>query len=182
MTGGNFLKFDAGSQQWYDGGTSAAKNRVGSAFRDASVPDKVKCMEAMKSRIKMTNLPSKPSRVVSFRSTEVQSQSMRSTIPFPVRSSAAQEPIKRQVSPVNLPMCIPTLNWCFEPVSIDSDDEEIGTENMQSLLQALDCNDIEGGNCSDNDTCCSNMLEEIDDSLELLEEVIELVRHRQPVA
>merc|ERR1712228_1061539 len=44
--GGRFLKADKDGR-WYDGGMKAAKSRVGTAFRDAGVPNKVKCMKAL---------------------------------------------------------------------------------------------------------------------------------------
>ena len=46
--GGRFLLHDKMSERWFDGGLEAAKKRVGAAFRDASVPGKVKCLTAMK--------------------------------------------------------------------------------------------------------------------------------------
>ena len=49
--GERFLKFDRSVEMWYDGGIKAAKERIGSAFRDASQPNKVKCMEKLKSDI-----------------------------------------------------------------------------------------------------------------------------------
>mmetsp|Transcript_17319 Transcript_17319/g.26235 ORF Transcript_17319/g.26235 Transcript_17319/m.26235 type:complete len:272 (-) Transcript_17319:48-863(-) len=45
--GGRFLKADKNGS-WYDGGIQAAKSRVSTAFRDARVPNKVKCMEHLK--------------------------------------------------------------------------------------------------------------------------------------
>lgn len=47
--GGRFLKADKNGE-WYDGGVEAAKGRVSTAFRDARVPNKVKCMEALKQK------------------------------------------------------------------------------------------------------------------------------------
>lgn len=46
--GGRFLKSDKETGKWYDGGISAAKLRVSTALRDARIPNKVKCMEALK--------------------------------------------------------------------------------------------------------------------------------------
>lgn len=46
--GGRFLLHDKISERWFDGGLEAAKKRVGAAFRDASVPGKVKCLAALK--------------------------------------------------------------------------------------------------------------------------------------
>ena len=46
--GTRFLKRDPSAKLWYDGGINAARERVGSAFRDASKPNKVKCMEKLK--------------------------------------------------------------------------------------------------------------------------------------
>jgi hypothetical protein len=55
-SGGLFLKADAAGQ-WYDGGLEAAKSRVSTAFRDARVPNKVKCMEVLKKKKKDTTIP-----------------------------------------------------------------------------------------------------------------------------
>lgn len=45
--GGRFLK-EGNDGRWYDGGMKAAKSRVSTAFRDARVPNKVKCMDALR--------------------------------------------------------------------------------------------------------------------------------------
>jgi len=45
--GGRFLKYHKDHDKWYDGGAEAAKIRVSTAFRDARIPNKVKCMEAL---------------------------------------------------------------------------------------------------------------------------------------
>ena len=50
--GARFLKRDCHTKLWYDGGTKAAKERVGSAFRDSSKPNKVKCMEILKTQLR----------------------------------------------------------------------------------------------------------------------------------
>lgn len=50
--GGRFLKYDKDAEMWYDGGMAVAKSRVGSAFRDAATPDKVKCIEKMKETLR----------------------------------------------------------------------------------------------------------------------------------
>ncbi|KAI2491995.1 hypothetical protein MHU86_22580 [Fragilaria crotonensis] len=49
--GAKFLKRDRHTKLWYDGGIKAARERVGSAFRDASKPNKVKCMEILKTQM-----------------------------------------------------------------------------------------------------------------------------------
>ena len=54
--GGRFLELDRHVGLWYDGGIKAAKQRVGSAFRDASQPNKVKCMEILKATIRTHNM------------------------------------------------------------------------------------------------------------------------------
>ena len=46
--GGRFLKFDKNDQQWYDAGSNEAHRKIRRAFREASIQDKVKCIEAMK--------------------------------------------------------------------------------------------------------------------------------------
>lgn len=48
--GGRFLKYHKDHDKWYDGGAEAAKIRVSTAFRDARIPNKVKCMEALSRR------------------------------------------------------------------------------------------------------------------------------------
>eukprot|EP00545_Synedropsis_sp_CCMP1620_P014310 CAMPEP_0119004580 /NCGR_PEP_ID=MMETSP1176-20130426/1227_1 /TAXON_ID=265551 /ORGANISM="Synedropsis recta cf, Strain CCMP1620" /LENGTH=329 /DNA_ID=CAMNT_0006956303 /DNA_START=42 /DNA_END=1031 /DNA_ORIENTATION=+ len=45
--GGRFLKYDSDVKRWYLTGHDEAKLKVSRAFRDASVPNKVKCVEAM---------------------------------------------------------------------------------------------------------------------------------------
>jgi hypothetical protein len=50
--GAKFLKRDRNTKLWYDGGTKAARERVGSAFRDSSKPNKVKCMEILKTQMR----------------------------------------------------------------------------------------------------------------------------------
>lgn len=45
--GGRFLKYDKDKKKWYDGGAVTAKIRVSTAFRDARIPNKVKCMDAL---------------------------------------------------------------------------------------------------------------------------------------
>ena len=52
--GARFLKRDGSTKPWYDGGIKAARERVGSAFRDASRPNKVKCMEKLKTQMSNT--------------------------------------------------------------------------------------------------------------------------------
>lgn len=47
--GGRFLK-EGIDGKWYDAGMKAAKSRVSTAYRDALVPNKVKCMEALKKK------------------------------------------------------------------------------------------------------------------------------------
>lgn len=49
--GARFLKLDRVTGMWFDGGIKAAKERIGSAFRDASQPNKVKCMQKLKEHI-----------------------------------------------------------------------------------------------------------------------------------
>lgn len=47
--GGRFLKADKNGL-WYDGGMEAAKGRVSTAYRDARVPNKVKCMKVLREK------------------------------------------------------------------------------------------------------------------------------------
>jgi hypothetical protein len=44
--GARFLRFHRGADRWYDGGLKAANDRIGTAFRNASQPMKVKCMDS----------------------------------------------------------------------------------------------------------------------------------------
>jgi len=48
--GGNFLKYDSEKEMWYDGGTSTARIRVSTAFRDVSIPNKNKCMDQLRKK------------------------------------------------------------------------------------------------------------------------------------
>mmetsp|Transcript_6196 Transcript_6196/g.9515 ORF Transcript_6196/g.9515 Transcript_6196/m.9515 type:complete len:316 (-) Transcript_6196:253-1200(-) len=61
--GGLFLKADH-EGQWYDGGIEAAKSRVSTAFRDARVPNKVKCMEILKKKKETSTIPPKESNQI----------------------------------------------------------------------------------------------------------------------
>mmetsp|Transcript_1044 Transcript_1044/g.1310 ORF Transcript_1044/g.1310 Transcript_1044/m.1310 type:complete len:341 (+) Transcript_1044:195-1217(+) len=45
--GGRFLKYDINEQKWYIAGYNLARLKVAYAFRDASMPNKVKCMDAI---------------------------------------------------------------------------------------------------------------------------------------
>eukprot|EP00545_Synedropsis_sp_CCMP1620_P005902 CAMPEP_0119013080 /NCGR_PEP_ID=MMETSP1176-20130426/7886_1 /TAXON_ID=265551 /ORGANISM="Synedropsis recta cf, Strain CCMP1620" /LENGTH=246 /DNA_ID=CAMNT_0006966131 /DNA_START=33 /DNA_END=773 /DNA_ORIENTATION=- len=47
VEGARFLKFDTRAKQWYDAGVKEARLKVMHAFRDASIPNKVKCIEAL---------------------------------------------------------------------------------------------------------------------------------------
>lgn len=49
--GGRFLKYDYTAKRWFDGGSEAAKTRVGVAFRDAKIPNKVKYIEGLKANL-----------------------------------------------------------------------------------------------------------------------------------
>mmetsp|Transcript_15902 Transcript_15902/g.23393 ORF Transcript_15902/g.23393 Transcript_15902/m.23393 type:complete len:290 (-) Transcript_15902:139-1008(-) len=65
--GGRFLK-QGKDGYWYDGGMKAAKSRVSTAFRDARVPNKVKCMEVLKkkqSKIRSSNNVAAANQVLS---------------------------------------------------------------------------------------------------------------------
>lgn len=48
--GGRFLKFDSDQGEWYDAGYKEARSKISHAFRDASIPNKVKCIEKMRSQ------------------------------------------------------------------------------------------------------------------------------------
>lgn len=48
--GGRFLKFDKAAKQWYQADEKEFRLKVSATFRDANIPNKVKCMEVMKSK------------------------------------------------------------------------------------------------------------------------------------
>lgn len=50
--GGRFLKFDSDQGEWYDAGYKEARYKISHAFRDASIPNKVKCIEKMRCQYK----------------------------------------------------------------------------------------------------------------------------------
>jgi hypothetical protein len=54
------LKYDPSVSKWYNGGSKVAKERIGIAFRDALQPNKVKCMDTMKSFINDNDLMELP--------------------------------------------------------------------------------------------------------------------------
>lgn len=45
--GGRFLKLDESKMQWYDAGSKQCRKKISQAFRDALVPHKAKCREAV---------------------------------------------------------------------------------------------------------------------------------------
>lgn len=49
--GGRFLKYDNDEGAWYDAGFKEARCKISHAFRDASVPNKVKCLVRMKQQM-----------------------------------------------------------------------------------------------------------------------------------
>lgn len=66
--GARFLKFDASKKEWFDAGYKEARLKVSHAFRDASIPNKVKCIEALKAEkdAPLTTTPKKPANYASF--------------------------------------------------------------------------------------------------------------------
>eukprot|EP00546_Thalassionema_frauenfeldii_P011696 CAMPEP_0178928554 /NCGR_PEP_ID=MMETSP0786-20121207/19977_1 /TAXON_ID=186022 /ORGANISM="Thalassionema frauenfeldii, Strain CCMP 1798" /LENGTH=193 /DNA_ID=CAMNT_0020604449 /DNA_START=183 /DNA_END=764 /DNA_ORIENTATION=+ len=52
--GGYFLKYDRKEQKWYDGGIDVAKIRVGTALRDASIPNKNKSIDQIRRRLSIS--------------------------------------------------------------------------------------------------------------------------------
>lgn len=46
--GGKFLKFDNAVEKWYNAGPREFRKKISHAFRDASIPNKVKCLDAMR--------------------------------------------------------------------------------------------------------------------------------------
>ena len=58
--GCRFLKYDPSANMWYNGGIKVARERIGIAFRDALQPNKVKCMDTMKTMIKDNDLSELP--------------------------------------------------------------------------------------------------------------------------
>lgn len=142
--GGRFLQLDKETGKYFDGGVDAAKNRVGAAFRDASVPDKVKCITKLKASINRKRSLSKPetSEHCSSSSTPLVRERrgpLNTTTPSPVETSARPMPLRRQVAscPASLlSVFIKTLD--LEPHPIESDGE-LDLSSASSLLEALDC-------------------------------------------
>lgn len=52
--GGYFLKYDRKERKWYDGGIDVAKIRVGTALRDASIPNKNKSIDQIRRRLSIS--------------------------------------------------------------------------------------------------------------------------------
>lgn len=50
--GGRFIRLDKESQQWYDAGFKEAHMKISHSFRDAAVPNKVKCLSGLKASLK----------------------------------------------------------------------------------------------------------------------------------
>lgn len=145
--GGRFLQLDKTTGKYFDGGVDAAKNRVGAAFRDASVPGKVKCIKKLKASIQRKTSLSQPenSEHCSSSSTALVSERrgplLDTPTPSPVETTARPMPLRRQVAscPLSL-LSVFTKTLDLEPHPIDSDsDDEIDFSSAGSLLEALDC-------------------------------------------
>lgn len=57
-TGGRFLKLDKVTAQWYVAGQAEFRMKLSHAFRDASIPNKVKCIDRMRLEKKAKNVVS----------------------------------------------------------------------------------------------------------------------------
>lgn len=152
--GGRFLLHEKEGNRWYDGGIDAAKNRVGAAMRDASVPGKVKCINVMKASI--------------------QSTALLSRCPSPLLSTIASQLDRRPWSPSaeTYPMTLatkyggnPSSDYrpplfridCFEPDPLELDDDDESTLSAaRSILRSMGC-------CSDDESVSNNMLDDIYD-------------------
>lgn len=152
--GGRFLIQDKApkNRRWYDGGLEAAKNRVGAAFRDASVPGKVKCIKAMKASIQtrksLTRCPSPLLSSISSQLDRRPRSPSAETYPMPLLRQTGND------------ACIPALYRidCFDPLPIDLDDadDDVTLSTARNLLRAMGCG-------SDDDSASMSMLDDIDD-------------------
>mmetsp|Transcript_9372 Transcript_9372/g.14459 ORF Transcript_9372/g.14459 Transcript_9372/m.14459 type:complete len:280 (-) Transcript_9372:37-876(-) len=125
--GGRFLKSDKDGN-WYDGGMEAAKSRVSVAFRDARVPNKVKCMEHLKKK--------KTSDAVEFSQyTSSSTTDLLSALPLAFKSSRFTPRRDSLSSLGNLIMS--SLEKC-EGDSVDFSNDLCGTSLPSSRRSFLD--------------------------------------------
>ena len=120
--GTRFLKLDRSVALWYDGGIKAAKDRIGSAFRDASQPNKVKCMENLKAYISAND-----------RAGDRQKLRMAANGMPSGDGGSYQAPLKELSlsTAIDRDMCD---TWGHLPTAV-SDDEEL---DSASLIEAMD--------------------------------------------
>eukprot|EP00547_Thalassionema_nitzschioides_P007882 CAMPEP_0194210614 /NCGR_PEP_ID=MMETSP0156-20130528/8829_1 /TAXON_ID=33649 /ORGANISM="Thalassionema nitzschioides, Strain L26-B" /LENGTH=327 /DNA_ID=CAMNT_0038937981 /DNA_START=42 /DNA_END=1025 /DNA_ORIENTATION=+ len=150
--GGRFLK--AGKYgQWYDGGLEAAKSRVSTAFRDALVPNKVKCMEALKKK-----------NVNSFKNDEYTSgKDLLTSLPFSVQNTNFATKTRRSsLSSVSV-SCVDHLLGCpgdsnalgfldSSNIPKESLDSSISTINTEVLTDLVIPDELPSSSGIDTDT------------------------------
>ena len=108
--GGRFLKYDGAQGEWYDAGYKEARLKISHAFRDASIPDKVKCIDRMRDQIEQEPAPSPVSLAIvqeltlsNFRTTFCTQECVASSLTRPstdtLQSGDDLEPLSHNSAP-----------------------------------------------------------------------------------
>lgn len=148
--GGRFLYYDNRRKQWLDGGMALAKSRVGTAFRDASIPGKVKSLEAIKKHIRPLTTEREVTRTRSFSSMPSFPIHCSSPLVQPIKAtrpaSAPPHPsFSRIAYPdhyhalTQIPMTL--TDDLFEPLPVRTnrvDDQEVNLSTAALVLEALE--------------------------------------------
>lgn len=173
--GRRFLKYDSSSKSWYDGGLATAKTRVGVAFRDAKVPNKVRYVKDMKAalanlereppktkpKLRPSSKAPSPARVV--KPTRPSSSDFQLILPqmvlpdFPSSESQIQTPSPISTRMDQAPSIVDHTNIAFfESIPLVSDNESLGDSTADHMLEDLST----VGDLDDDESSCSHQWEE----------------------
>mmetsp|Transcript_21291 Transcript_21291/g.32313 ORF Transcript_21291/g.32313 Transcript_21291/m.32313 type:complete len:290 (+) Transcript_21291:2-871(+) len=156
--GGRFLKYDKHNDKWYDGGSETAKIRVSTAFRDARIPNKVKCMEALSSSSRQQQegkekqahrgkSPLRPRSYAASRRKNIKSSATQQMGKDRRRSSLSNSILESIMKPSELRSSSPyAISSVLEPIPLplaepeqcSSSDRFTGTQPQSSSESSLD--------------------------------------------
>lgn len=110
--GGRFLKYDNGEGAWYDAGYKEARCKISHAFRDASVPNKVKCLVRMKQQMEQRQ----PISAVSMMRQNLNSLRQVSCDPPPERVTSSHAPPTTTRQPTKICFSAQLDAFCEEDI------------------------------------------------------------------
>lgn len=150
--GGKFLKYAYDKGKWYDAGFVEARTKISHTFRDASIPNKIKCLEPMKLKAmkmrKLTKLkaPEAPEPLPSFSNVIKKEgkagRSKTSRSPFSSSSVSSYHKKKSRPRAASSPtLVVPTLyeslpspgSSAVRQVSISASDESNDDESLVAV-------------------------------------------------